>query len=162
MDWSDKVQDMMQAWTKTQQKLWSGWLENMQGMGQAPGLELWEKTIDTWQESVNNTLDAQSNWMQTWAENLKHVQGAPETLTSWAARSQEGMQRWNETQRKLWENWFRMLKHAAPESMPKSSEEAEVLLQEWQASARDAMETQIEVMSSWFRSEVEKASGGKQ
>jgi hypothetical protein len=158
MEWSDKVQDMMQTWTKTQQKLWSGWLETMQSVGQAPGNQVLDKAIDTWQESVNNTLDAQSKWMQTWAESLKSVKGAPEPLADWGRRSQESMQSWNEAQRQLWENWFQLLKKSAPGTIPTSPEDAEKLLKEWQVSARKAMESQIEVMSSWFKSEVEKAS----
>lgn len=151
MDWSDKVQDMMQSWTRTQQRMWSSWLETMQGPRRSLSKELWERTVDTWQESVDNTLEAQSGWMQTWAESLKELQGSPESVTEWANRSQQGMKHWQETQKRLWRKWFELLRKTPPGAPPNSPEEVEALLAAWQASAREALEAQIDMVSAWAR-----------
>ncbi len=54
--WILKVQTMMQEWRKAQQRMWTGWLDTMERMARSPAKELWEKTVDTWQQSVNNRL----------------------------------------------------------------------------------------------------------
>jgi exonuclease VII large subunit len=155
MDWSDKVQEMMQSWTRSQQQMWSQWLDGVQSRGPDATFDSWNRTIDTWQESVNNTLDAQFRWMQTWAENLTNAEGSTESVGEWAARSQDGMARWYETQRTLWENWFEILRKSGPDSISHSSQEADQMLEAWKASAQNAIDAQMQVVSTWFKNKPE-------
>jgi len=157
MDWSEQAQEMMQAWAATQQKMWSGWLESVQGAGQSPGPELWSKTIDAWEQSVKETLDAQAEWTQKWAEQVQAVEGAPEDVNRLAKDGQEMMDRWNEAQRQLWQQWFDVLRKAASTDVLSSqSSEGQKILQAWQETAGRAMEKQMEWATAWMQG----ASGG--
>lgn len=151
MLWSERVLEMMQVWTQTQQRMWSSWLETILGIGRAPTPDIRAKIIDIWEQSVNHMLEAQSDWMRMWAENFKNMEGAPENIKNWADQSQEGLDRWNDTQRQLWVNLFDILRKAAPGATADSLEkEAAAIFRTWQESARKVMEQQMH----WFPAQV--------
>jgi hypothetical protein len=57
---SDKntEENVVNNWGKMQQKLLTDWLDTLRSLGGTPTLELWRKTVDTWQSSVKETIDA--------------------------------------------------------------------------------------------------------
>ena len=56
---SDKnaEENVVKNWGEMQQKLLNDWLETLRRLGGTPTLELWRKTVDTWQSSVKETID---------------------------------------------------------------------------------------------------------
>jgi len=162
MDWSDQTQRMMRTWAETQQKMWSSWLEGLQRAGQAPGPELWERTVETWRESVNRTLDAQAEWTQAWAARFQEIEGTPKEARDWAEEGQAMMSRWNEAQRELWGQWFDVLKSARPDSvLGRSGEAPEQLIRAWQETARKAMEAQMQWASAWSGGTASASRGAR-
>ena len=160
MEWSNAAFDVLQMWTKTNQRAWAGWLETMHGIGRTPTPDLRGKIIDTWQDSINHTLNAQSEWMQMWAENLKSIEGAPEAVHQWADKSQEAMVRWKEAQRQLWDQLFDLLKKAGPGTTAVSLEEQGLeVFRTWQESVRELVDNQMRLASGWMGSRAGKADG---
>lgn len=157
MEWSERAQQMMKTWAETQQRMWSSWVDSMREMGANPKADLWEKTIDTWEQSVDRTLEAQSEWVQNWADGVKQVEGTPEQVVAWAADGREMMQRWQDAQRQLWHQWFEVLRKGAPGAAMFSGSEGERVMQSWQNAARKALETQMQWSSAWAQ---EGASAG--
>ena len=86
---SDKntEEKVMKTWGESQQKLMTDWLDTLRRLGGTPTLELWRKTVDTWQTSVKETLDAQMEWTRQWTETLAKAKGTPEELRDWAGIS---------------------------------------------------------------------------
>lgn len=152
MSWPTPLTDVMQMWTTTQQKVWSTWLETMQGIGRTPTPDLRGKIIATWQQSVRDSLEAQSRWMQAWLENLQRVEGMPETARQWLTRGQQEMEQWHGAQRQLWEHLFDVLKQAEPETSPRTLQQtSEHIFQTWQESMHQMMENQLEWVTEWAR-----------
>ena len=76
---SDKNTDesLVKTWAQSQQKLLTDWLDTLRGLGGTPTLELWTKTVDAWQSSVKETLDARAEWTRQWTEALANAKGTP-------------------------------------------------------------------------------------
>lgn len=153
MNWPTPLTDMMQMWTATQQKVWSTWLDTMQGIGRTPTPDLRGKIIGTWEQSVRSSLDAQAKWMHAWLENLQRVEGMPENARQWLARGQQEMEQWHGAQRELWEHLFDVLKKAEPGTSARTLQQtSEQIFQTWQKSVHQMMENQLEWVAEWTRS----------
>jgi hypothetical protein len=150
MNWPTPLGDMMQMWTTTQQKAWSTWVDTMQGIGRAPTPDLRGKIIETWEQSVRYSLEAQAKWMHAWLENLQRVDGMPENARQWLVHGQQEMERWYAAQRELWEHLFDALKKADPGTSASSLQKiGEGIFQTWQRSVRQMMENQLEWVAEW-------------
>jgi hypothetical protein len=151
MDWAKQTEEMMNAWTETQKKMWDNWLETVQqGADQSQAAEIWQKTVDTWEKTVKNSLDAQAEWTKAWAESLGTKVDVPEEMTAWANQAQEMAKRWGDTQQQLWQGWFDLVKKADPAKMAEAwGEEGQKAFQTWQESARKVMDAQMKWTSTW-------------
>ncbi len=79
-------ENLLKTWGETQQKLLTDWLDTLRRFGGTPTLELWRKTVDTWQTSVKETLDAQAAWAQQWTEALAYAKGTPRSSVNWRGK----------------------------------------------------------------------------
>ncbi|MGF1613113.1 MAG: hypothetical protein ACFCVA_04150 [Gammaproteobacteria bacterium] len=152
MNWPTPFGDVMQMWTTAQQKVWSTWLDTMQGIGRSPTPDLRGKIIETWEQSVRYSLDAQAEWMRAWSENLQRVESIPEDARQWLAHSQREMEQWHSAQRQLWDNLFVVLKQAEPGTTAHTLQRtSEGVFQTWQESVHKMIENQLEWVSEWSR-----------
>ena len=141
-------ENVMKNWGETQQKLLTDWLDTLRRLGGAPTLELWRKTVDTWQTSVKETLDAQTEWTRQWTDALAKAKGTPEELRELAKEGREQLQRWTEAERDLWQGWFNAIREInfRPEPGAKAGED---LIQIWQDTANRMINTQADLMRRW-------------
>jgi polyhydroxyalkanoate synthesis regulator protein len=151
MDWTKQSEEMFKTWTETQQKMWDAYAESVSGFGKSPSEKMWQQTISAGEELVKNSLAAQAEWMKTWAENFKKVEGLPSQAVEAVTQYQEMAENWAATQEKLWAAWFDMLKKLEPAQftgawadVPKNPFEI------WQESTRMVMDTQMEWMKTWM------------
>lgn len=158
MNLNEQLQSMVKEWTQMQQNVWSGLLGSIQQTGQSPTPELWQKTIDTWQEAVTKTLDGQHESMRLWAGSFKDLEGAPDQMQQWAKQGQEMVERWSETQNQLWSSWFETLGKTVPATMAGTTATGgPEMLKAWQDSARKAMEGQMEWATAWAQGKAGEA-----
>jgi len=147
MEWNKQSEEMLKTWTETQKKLWDDCLKAMQGFGKSPGTEVWEKTVDTWQQTIQRLLDAQLEGARHWAENATTAKGATEETAEWAKHGQELITRWTETQKQLWGNWFELVKKLDVSNMTNWARDGQKFLQSWQETIQKAFDAQTE----WVR-----------
>ncbi len=114
MDWTKQNEEMFKTWTKAQTKMWEAYTDSVSNFGKSPGEKVWGQTVATGEELVKNSLAAQAEWMKTWAENFKSLDGMPEQSTEALKQFQEMTERWAATQENLWAAWFDMLKKFDP------------------------------------------------
>ena len=140
----------MKSWADTQQKLLTNWLNTVRGVGNAPTLELWTQTVDAWQTSVKETLDAQAQWINQWTEALANAKGTPEEMRQLARQASEQMQRWVEAERDLWQGWFKIVREInfKPE-LGTGTQTGMDLVKLWQDSAHSMIDTQAELVRRW-------------
>lgn len=149
---SDKntEEKVMKTWGESQQKLMTDWLDTLRRLGGTPTLELWRKTVDTWQTSVKETLDAQMEWTRQWTETLAKAKGTPEELRELAREGREQLQRWTEAERDLWQGWFNVAREINFRPEPGAGAQAgKDLVQLWQDSAHKMIDTQADLVRRW-------------
>ena len=151
MDWTKQNEEMFKAWTQAQTKMWEAYAESVSNFGKTPGQKYWEQTIAAGEELVKNSFTAQAEWMKTWADNFKEMDGMPEGSAEALAQFQEMAERWTSTQENLWAAWFDMLKKFDPSqfggtwgNMPKDP------FQAWQESTKQVMDAQMAWTRAWM------------
>lgn len=149
MDWTKQTQDMLKAWTEAQGKMWDAWREGLQGTGQSAATDMWQKTIETWQKSVNDTFDAQAKLSKLWLDSLRSTRATPESMAELSKQVEQMIEQLQHTQRQLWGGCFSALKGIDPRNAPGSWEEqTHQVFQQWQDIARKAMEAQAELVAN--------------
>jgi hypothetical protein len=148
MEWTKQSENLFKTWTDTQTKMWNDWIKLMQGVGKSQSSQIWEKTVEAWDESIKKTLDAQVEWTQRWAESCK---GAPKEMADWAKQGQDMIQGWTETQKQLWGNWFHIVKKLDPAAsgMNWGGGDGQKFLQGWQDAVQKGLDTQAEWVRLW-------------
>ena len=151
MDWAKQSEEMFKAWTQAQTKMWEAYTESVSGFGKSPGKKAWEQTITAGEELVKNSLASQAEWLKTWSENFKAMEGMPGSATKALEQFQEMAERWGSTQTGLWAAWFDMLKKFDPSqyagawvNIPKDP------FQTWQDSMKQVMDAQMEWARAWM------------
>ena len=151
MDWIKQSEAMFKTWTDTQQKMWETFSESIAGFGKSPGEKMWTQAIQAGEELVKNSLAAQAEWMNSWSENFKSMEGMPEQAANAVAQFQEMTESWSATQEKLWGAWFEMLKKFDPSQFTASwTEMPRNPFQVWQDSTKMVMDTQMEWVKTWM------------
>lgn len=164
MDWTKQAEDMLKTWTNSQQAMWDSWLKTMQGFGTSSSTaDTWEKSIETWKESVKRALDAQTAWTQFWADSIASSPGATKQSTDWSKQLLDMTKRWTETQSQLWDSWFETIKKTDPSNMSQNwnTEEMQKIVQTWQEAAQRAMEAQMEWTRMWASMRAQQPEGKK-
>lgn len=104
------AENVVKNWGEMQQKLLTDWLDTLRRFGGAPTIELWRKTVDTWQSAVKETIDAWADWTRQWTETLAKARGTPDELRELAKEGHEELQQWTEAERDLWQGWFNAIR----------------------------------------------------
>ena len=143
-------ESMLKTWSETQQKLLTDWLDTLRKLGGTPTLEFWTKTVDAWQSSVKETIDARAEWARQWTETLANAKGTPEELRDLASKGQEQLQQWAEAERDLWQGWFNIARHINFRPEPGAGAQAgRDLVQLWQESAHKMIDAQASLVRRW-------------
>ena len=149
---SDKntYENLLKTWAQSQQKLLTDWLDALRRLGGTPTMELWTKTMDAWQSSVKETLDARAALTQQWTEALANAKGTPEELRELAREGREQLQHWAEAERELWQGWFKIARdlHFRPEPGTGANVSKE-FVQLWQDSAHKMIDAQAALLRRW-------------
>lgn len=163
MAWTKQSEEMFKTWTESQTKMWNEWLKAMQGFGKSPSSQVWDKTVEAWDESITKILDAQSDWTRRWIESFTANQGAPKEMVEWAKQGQEMSSRWTETQKQLWTGWFQIVKKLDPTGTGMTginwAGEGQKFVQGWQEAIQKAMDSQAEWVRQWSSSQGQKPKG---
>lgn len=156
INWTKQTDEVLQAWTDTQKKLWSAWAEAAeQQAGQAQLAETWRKAVDTWEAAVKNGLETQNAVMRSAADSASAAPGVPRDLLDWAEQTRALGARWTEAQNELWESWFGMVRKAVPVKMLGTiDDENQKLFAAWQESVEKVSAAQ----SAWAQMWTERAA----
>jgi hypothetical protein len=153
-DWTKQTEEMFKSWNEAQTRLMEGWRESLKKLGVPQDTEIWGKSIQTFEETVEKSLQAQQEWTHSWIENLSSMEGIPEQAQKSADRFREMSDQWLATQGDLWGNWFKMLKSFDPSSL--SGNWMDMFrdpLQAWQNATEKVLETQSTWIKTWLGSQ---------
>jgi len=144
-DWNKQSEEMVRSLLGAQQKMWENWIGVVQNIQSPQVTGVWEKSVETWHDSVKKALDSQTVWVQHWANSVSSTPGATKEATEAANKALEVSKRWTETQKQIWDSWFETIQKTDPTS-PKVWSEGEVqkVLKVWQEAAQKTLEAQAE------------------
>ncbi len=143
-------ESMLKTWSETQQKLLTDWLDTLRKLGGTPTLELWRQTVDTWQNSVKETVDARAEYTRELTETLANAKGTPEEFRELAREGREQLQHWTEAERDLWKGWFNVAREINFRPEPGAGAQAgKDLLQLWQESTHKMIDAQAALIRRW-------------
>jgi hypothetical protein len=141
---------IVETWSETQQKLLNDWLDTLRKLGGTPTLELWRQTVDTWQTSVKETVDARADYTRQLTETLAKAKGTPEEFRELARDGREQLQHWAEAERDLWKGWFDVAREINFRPEPGTGAQAgKDLVQLWQESTHKMIDTQAALIRRW-------------
>lgn len=162
MEWTKQSEEMFKTWTDAQTKMWNEWLKAMQGFGKSPSSQVWDKSIEAWEESINKILDAQADWTQRWAESFAVGQGTPKEMAEWAKHGQDMWRRWTDTQKQLWTGWFQVVKKLDPSAAGVNwGAEGQKFMRGWQEAVEKALNSQAEWLRFWSAGPGAQKAKGK-
>jgi hypothetical protein len=140
----------LQSWSETQQKLLTDWLDTLRKLGGTPTLELWRQTVDTWQTSVKETVDARAEFTRQLIETLANAKGTPQEFRELAREGREQLQHWTEAERDLWQGWFNVAREINFRPEPGAgAQTGSDLVQLWQESTHKMIDAQAALMRRW-------------
>ena len=151
MDWTAQTEEMYKTWADTQKQVWDNWVSMVTPQpSQNQAADMWKKTLDTWQETVDNTLAAQAKWTEAWGASIDTENGTPEEMAKWIKQTQDMTKQWNSAQEQLWQNWFDLIKKAEWTQMTGNwEEEGQKAFQTWQDATQKVMDAQMEWVKMW-------------
>jgi hypothetical protein len=111
--------------------------------------------VDTWNQTIQELLDAQGQGARLWTENITKAKGA-EQAAEWSKQGQDLIARLTETQKQLWANWFELVKKLDPSNVTSWTRDGQKFMQTWQETIQKAFNAQTE----WLRTtgQARKAS----
>lgn len=151
MEWTKQVEEMSKTWTDTQQKMWENWAEMAKSASTSQAQLSWETMLDTWQNALQQTLDAQSEGVRMWTNGITALPNVPQGTNEWSHTFQEMTSRWNDTQKQLWFNWFEMAKSFDPSKVAtgEANFDNKQMMEFWQESAQTINKAQTDWMKMW-------------
>jgi len=147
MEWAKQSEAMLKTWTETQKKMWDECMRTVQGFGKSPSTEVWQKIVDSWNQTIQKVLDTQVEGARVWAENFTTAKGTPQETAEWAKQGQDLITRSTETQKQLWGSWFEVVKKFDASNMMNWPRDGQKFLQSWQETIQKALDTQAD----WLR-----------
>ena len=113
----DQYVDVSKKWFAAQVTLSQNWVEARQGLDQfKPGL-IWGKTVDTYQASVQETLDAEVASTRIWFEEVMPLNDLPQPAVDLMKQMQGMTEKVTETQQVFADNWFDLLRKVDGKSL---------------------------------------------
>ncbi len=151
MDWNKQTEAMFKNWTDAQKKMWENWQEMAkQGPSLDQATQVWQKTIENWEETVKNTMEAQSAWTKNWSESL-NTDGLPEEVVNWAKQAQDMNKQFGDAQNQMWQGWFDLMKQTDFSKINSNWDgEGQQAFQQWQEMAKQVMEAQMQWVNMWM------------
>lgn len=151
MEWTKQFEEMSKTWTETQQKMWENWAEMAKGASASQAQLSWETMLDTWQNAVQQTLDAQNEGVRMWTNGISSLPNTPQGTNEWASTFQDMTNRWNATQKQLWQNWFSMAHSFDPSKIAagETSFDSAQMMDFWKETSQTMSKAQTDWMKMW-------------
>lgn len=109
-DLVSRIQESMSAWADNQGELWQYWFKMIdETAGAMEDPESLNEHINYWKSTVEESLNAQSDWLENWTNEVDIEELSPNELIKLSSSVQETMQGWLDLQTELWNQWFRFL-----------------------------------------------------
>ena len=151
MDWSKQSEEMMRQWSAAQKQWWSSVKELTQTGGAAPAKEMWDKTVEAWENSVGQTLEAQSQWFEAWLGQMTDQANVPPEMQQWLEQGRAMSSQWQQTSQSMWQEWFDLAREANISGWGDALQQGGMpVVDLWRQMTQQALNAQMEMLKSWL------------
>ncbi len=148
MSWADEAEKILKTWSDTQEQLWKSWAPP--ATSDTPE-DAWKRGLEIWQQSMRQTLDAQSEAMKTWARLAQQGEVSGPELSHYFPALQDMFGQWTAAQQQLWSQWVETLKSVDPGKLSEMwQEQGDELMQQFSAATKDMMQAQQQAMTQFL------------
>ncbi len=148
MSWADEADKILKTWTDTQEQLWKSWAPT--ATSESPE-DAWRRGLELWQQSIRQTLDAQSEAMKMWASLVQQGGATAPDLGQYFPALQDMFGQWGAAQQQLWSKWVETLKGIDPEKLNEVwQQQGDQLIRQFSESTNKMMEAQQQAMTQFL------------
>lgn len=145
MNWADEAEKILKSWADTQEQLWKSWAPP--ATSESPQ-EMWNRGLELWQQSIQQTLDAQSEAMKMWASLGQQGGATTPEFSRYFPVLQDMFGQWAAAQQQLWSRWVETLKSIDPGKVNELwQERGDELMQQFSESTNQIMDAQRKAMA---------------
>lgn len=154
MNYTKQAEKMFSNWNEMQKQALNNWQNFLQSdMNSFSPTELWQKSLQAWEETVHKSVATHAELMDVWVSSLKEQENVPAEFVQWAEQTQSMHAQFAENQDKLWKSWFELMKKVQPDQAVSSlEEESRKAYKVWQESFQKIIEAQ----SNWVEKMTER------
>lgn len=148
MNWADEADKILKTWAETQEQLWKSWAPP--ATSESPE-DAWNRGLELWQQSIRQTLDAQSEAMKTWASLAQQGGADAPEFSRYLPALQDMFGQWTEAQQQLWGQWVETLQGVDPGKLNEMwQERGQELIQQFSESTNKMMQAQQQAMAQFL------------
>ena len=148
MNWADEAEKILKTWTDTQEKLWKSWAPP--AASESPE-DAWTRGLELWQQSIRQTLEAQSEAMKMWTSLAQQGDVTAPEFSRYFPALQDMFGQWTAAQQQLWSQWVETLKSIDPGKLNEMwQEQGDELLQQFSESTKKMMQAQQQAMAQFL------------
>lgn len=109
-DLVNRIHESMTAWSDNQSELWHYWFRMIEETADSmDDPVVLNENIKSWKATVEESLKAQSDWLNQWTREVRVDDLTPAELMNLSIKVQETMNGWMSLQSELWNQWFKFL-----------------------------------------------------
>ena len=109
-------EDTLKSWTEARARFWEQYRSALP-VDSEQAVEAWRNLraqhVAVWEKLVQDTLAGQNAWVDRWFAQLA-ARPAPEGVAEFRSQFEQGMKQWLETQERLWNELFALIRGEAP------------------------------------------------
>jgi len=140
--------EMLKSLQDLQDQMWKSASTSFPESAFPTSLATWqEQTLESmsaWAETaVRHSLDLQREWLDQWTGRGASKKLKPKVFADLAGEARDSMERWLESQYKLWDQWLGVMKGTSGASGAAPDFGA------WEQAVRDSVHQQMELLKEW-------------
>ncbi len=148
MNWAEESEKILKTWADTQEQLWKSWAPPT--TSESPE-DAWKRGLELWQQSIRQTLDAQSEAMKMWASLAQQGGATAPEFSRYFPALQDMFGQWSAAQQQLWGQCVETLKNIDPGKLNETwQEQGDELIQQFSESTQKMMEAQQQTMAQFL------------
>ena len=148
MSWNEDMEKIFKAWSDTQENLWKSWVSTPAAESRD---DPWGQGLELWQQSIRQTLNAQSDLMEKLSTLVRQQDGTTPDVGKYFPALEAMFGQWSKAQQQLWEQWVETLKNVDPGVFSEAwNNQGDQLMQKFSEATNTMLAAQQQAMKQFL------------
>jgi hypothetical protein len=150
-NWTQQTEEMFSNFAETQKNMMNDWMKVMTPTGDAQTqvTEVFNKSIDTCEQAVQQILTTETQWQKNLVDELNKVDNLPDEVKTLIAKANEMNPQWQENRENLLNGWFETMRKCQPKMADMGVADAQKAVQTWQDSMKKMVDGNMNFANLW-------------